>query len=92
MVVSRDELCGIRIAGLHYFQHTVDARCIAVRVIKKCLVADPHLVAQHVPRLVVAHAIPHRGALRGLHEVRESEYRGFRFHQPVVHEVLPESA
>ena len=52
------ELRRIRIGFARDFGDADDARRLAVRMLEKHLVADPHVVAHHVARLVVANAVP----------------------------------
>ena len=61
---------------------TDDAGHVAVGVVEQHAVADLHLVAHEVARLVVAHAVPRLGA--DALEVVDGERVGFGLHQPVA--------
>ena len=61
-----------------------DARHLAARVVEKGLIAALHLVAQHVARLVVAHAVPAGGAPRRARQMLDAEARRLGLQQPVA--------
>ena len=74
-----------------------DARLRAARVIEQHAVADLHLVAHEIARLVVAHAAPRRDASRRGEHVVDRALIGLALHQPVFHcsfwwEVVPRDA
>ena len=62
------------------FRNADDAGFSAVRVVEEDAIAQLHLVAHHVARLIVAHAVP-RGGLRGQRgEGFDPEDVGLGFH------------
>ena len=66
---------GIGMAGPDHLRDPRDARRLGAGVVEEHAVAEFHLVAEEVPRLVVPHAVP-AGRLIGLGEqVREGESR-----------------
>src|SRR5262245_8385394 len=62
-----------------------DARHLAARVIEEGAIALAHLVAQEVPRLVVADSVPDRLAVLRTLEIIDAERRRLGLEQPVVH-------
>ena len=54
-------------------------------MIEQHLVADLHLVAHEIARLIVAHAEPGAAAPRRTRQVVDAELVGLGFHQPVAH-------
>src|SRR5580765_4472874 len=79
----------VGIAFLHDLHDGGDAGYIGARVVEECLIAAPHLIAQHVPRLVIAYAIPAGRAARGGGQILDIEARGLGLHQPVTHRMSP---
>src|SRR3546814_2986473 len=76
------ELGRVRIGGAGHFGDPVDTRYVAVGVVEQDTVADPHVVAHGVARLVVAHAGPGLGA--DALQVVDREIRWFGLHQTVA--------
>src|SRR3546814_20712573 len=76
------ELGRVRIGGANHFGDPVDTRHVAVGVVEQDTVADPHVVAHGVARLVVAHAGPGLGA--DALPVVDREIRWFGLHRPVA--------
>src|SRR3546814_20633462 len=74
------DVCSSDLAG--HFGDPVDTRHVAVGVVEQDTVADPHVVAHGVARLVVAHAGPGLGA--DALQVVDREIRWFGLHQPVA--------
>src|SRR3989338_1839990 len=83
------ELRGVGIGDAADFGDAGDARFLAVGVIKQHAVADPHLVAHEVARLVVAHAVPSRRLTWHGGEIVDAAIARFGFHQPVAHGFIP---
>src|SRR3989338_959622 len=67
-----------------------DARLLAVGMVEQRAVADPHLVAHEVARLVVAHAVPCDSMVWHRSEIINAAIRWFGFHQPVAHGCYPQ--
>jgi hypothetical protein len=59
---------------------TDDARCLAVGVIEKHLIALAHLIAHHVTGLIVAHPVPVIRLAGFRFQVIDTVHRRFRFH------------
>src|SRR3546814_14020607 len=74
------DVCSSDLAG--HFGDPVDTRHVAVGVVEQDTVADPHVVAHGVARLVVAHAGPGLGA--DALQVVDRDIRWFGLHQPVA--------
>ena len=66
-----------------------DAWLLAVGVVKQHAIADPHLVAHEVARLVVAHTIPCHRLAGHRSEIVDAAIGGFGFHQPVAQWCIP---
>src|SRR6266496_2455020 len=79
------ELRRVGIGRRRYLADTRDAGLGAARVIEKRPVADLHMVAHEIARLIVAHAEPRRRTVLGPREVVDRELVGLVFHQPVAH-------
>src|SRR5262249_39515943 len=79
----------VGIAFLHDLHGGDDAGYLGARVIEECLIASPHLISQHVARLVMASAIPAGRAARGGGQIFDTEARGLGLHQPVTHLMTP---
>src|SRR3954468_7735849 len=79
------ELRGIRIRGTYYLHDTRDSRFGSARVIDEREIALAEVVAQHVARLVVAHAVPHGGLPGFGGEMVDAKSRRLSLHQPIVH-------
>src|SRR6266853_642039 len=91
VVVLAIEGGGIGVALLHDLHDGDDARQCAAGMVEKRLIAPAHLIAQHVARLKVAHAVPRGGAARGGGEMLDAEGAGLGLHQPVAHRMIPSS-
>ena len=74
--------------GRDHFGDPRDTRWIGARMIKEHTVADLHLVAEKVPRLVIPHAIPPVVRSGSATEVGERIGARFRLEQPVGHGCL----
>src|SRR5260221_8002252 len=81
----------VGVRGAHHANDADDAGQRAAGVIHEGLLAAPHLVPQEVARLVVAHAVPGRGALRERGQMVDAESRGLGLEQPMAHESMPRS-
>ncbi len=81
----RVELRRVRIGEFGHLRQPGDARLGAVRMIEKHLVADLHLVAHEIARLVIAHAIPGDALPRHGQHIVDAAIGGFGLHQPVTH-------
>ena len=80
----RIELRFVGIGRPRDFGQTGDAGLRAARVIEEHAVADAHLVAHEVARLVVAHADPGHGLARRRVEVVDRALGRLALHQPVL--------
>jgi hypothetical protein len=80
----RVELGAVGIGGRGDFGQPGDARLGAGGMVEQHAVADLHLVAHEVARLVVAHAPPVDGLFRHRQHVVDADHGGLGFHQPVT--------
>ena len=78
------ELGCIGIGELGYGDDARDAGLRAARVLKECLIAELHIVAHEVARLIITHTPPCRGLSLCLGEIIDAEYIRLRFHEPVA--------
>ena len=83
VVGFRVELSEIGIGLAGHLHDADDADVLAVRVVEKYPVADPHVVAHHVARLVIANTVP--GFAPIALEIVDAVDIGLGFHQPVCH-------
>src|SRR4051812_33433715 len=81
-VPDRLGLARFRISGAHNRRQAGDTRWIGVRGIEQDAVADLHLVAHEIARLVVAHAFPAGPAVA--FEIVDGVGTGLALHQPVA--------
>src|SRR3546814_14359251 len=51
-----------------------DLRHVTIGVIEKCLVAELHLVAHEITRLIITHAVPVDSLIRKLSKIRSEEH------------------
>ncbi len=79
------ELARVRVRRLADAYDARNAWLGAARVVEEGEIADLHLVAHEVPRLVIAHAEPSDRLLRHRREVVDRNLVGLRLHQPVAH-------
>jgi len=83
-------LRGIGVGGAADQGDAGDAGLLAIGVVKQHAVADIHLVAHEVARLIVAHAIPGHGLIGKVGEIVYADIGRLGFHQPVAHGSGPE--
>src|SRR5579863_5705123 len=81
----------VRVAALHDPHDGRYSRHLAAGVVEEGLIPAPHLIAQHVARLEVAHAVPGAGAAGRRRQVIDAEGLRLRLHQPVAHRLIPSS-
>jgi hypothetical protein len=79
------ELRRVGIGLRAHFDDAGDPRLRAARVVEERAIAEPHLVAHEVARLVVTHAEPRRGSVLRRREVVDREFVRLGFEQPVTH-------
>lgn len=79
------ELRRVGIAGAGYFRNAGDAGFGATGVIEQDAIADLHLIAHEVTRLIVAHTRPRHSLILGRQRIIDAGFIGFGFHQPITH-------
>src|SRR5207247_3321198 len=79
------ELGRIRIGRRGDFGQAGDARLFAARVIEQHAVADAHLVAHEIARLVIADAGPGSDVPRRGERSVDGAFVRLRFHEPIAH-------
>ena len=84
----RVELRRVVIGRARHLGDAGHARFGAARVVEQHAVADAHLVAHEVARLVVAHADPRHAVAGGVGDVGDRALVGLAFHQPVRRHLL----
>src|SRR5438552_4160325 len=87
-VVIRALTVELRLVGIGGLAHAHDAGNPGLgttRMIKKGEVADVHLIAHEIARLVVPHAEPGRRLFRHRGEIVDRQLVGLGLHQPVTH-------
>jgi len=55
-------------------------------VVEENAIAENHLIAHEIARLIIAHAPPRRSFARCPGQIIDAEYSRLGFHQPVVHD------
>ena len=88
VVILWIELRGIRVGIAGNLHDADDARDLAARVVEKRLVADFHIVPDHVASLIIADAVP--GFYLVSFEIVDAVVIGLGLHQPVSHKCSPE--
>ena len=85
MIVARIELGWVGIPLAHHFGLAHHRRRLRAGVVDEDAVALFELVAQEIPRLVIAHAAPAGGAPGGLPQIVERKGRRLGLEEPVPH-------
>ena len=82
------ELGRIGIAGAYHFGTADHRRFAYTGVIYQTVITGAHLIAQEIPRLVIAYPVPAHAAAARIAYVLDAALRGLRFQQPDVQGAL----